>query len=84
MTQQYHTIGKLKEAFELAGMNVSKQWIQRQEAKGNLKLPRSTTNFKKSQGTRKIGAVRVVTDNQIAQIVNAFLPGGKGYWSYED
>ena len=84
MTNNYTTIEALKEAFEKAGMPISKMWVYRQEQKGNLKLPRSTTNFKKAQGTRALGAVRMITDEQIKEIVKSFLPGGKGYWSYEE
>ena len=83
MFNKYYTISKLKEAFKEAGMNVSLSWIYRQEAKGNLKFERSTTNFKKPVGNKKLAAVRLIHEDQISQIVNAFLPGGKGYWSYE-
>jgi len=76
------TIKDLQQAFITAGMPVSKQWIIRQEYKGNLILPRSTTDFKKSQGTRKIAAVRVFTHKQIDDIVKSFLPGGTGYYDY--
>ena len=84
MTEEYHKIDALKEAFKEAGLSISKSWIRRQELKGVLKLPRSTTNFKKAQGDRKMSAVRLITDQQIKEIVQAFLPGGRGYWSYED
>ena len=83
MNNQYYKIGELHKALIEAGIPHSKSWIRRQELKGNLKLPRSTTDFKKSQGSRKLAAVRMLTDSQIKEIVQAFLPGGKGYWSYE-
>ena len=86
--RSYYTINHLKEAFDKAGFRIngrpiSKMWIYRQEQKGNLKIPRSTTNFKKAQGSRKSAGVRLLTEQQIQEIVEAFLPGGKGYWSYE-
>lgn len=84
MSNKLQTIEALREAFLKAGMPISKMWVYRQEQKGNLKLPRSTTNFKKAQGDRKLGPVRLITDDQIKEIVQAFLPGGKGYWSYEE
>ena len=77
-----YTIKDLITAFKKAGYPVTAAWIYRQEAKGNLILPRSTTNFKKSLGTRRIGAVRIFTETQIASIITAFLPGGPGYYSY--
>ena len=84
MNSKFQTIESLRQAFIDAGMPISKMWVYRQEQKGNLKLPRSTTNFKKAQGNRTIGSVRLITDNQIAEIVQAFMPGGKGYWSFEE
>lgn len=83
MSEKYYTLGLLYKAFHEAGMPHSESWFRRQEDKGNLKFMRSTTDFKKTQGTRKLGAVRYVTESQVKQIVQAFLPGGKGYWSYE-
>lgn len=83
-SNKYYTIEHLIEAFNKAGLSVSRWWIYKQEAKGNLKLPRSTTNFKKALGTRKIGFVRLVTKDQIDKIVKAFLPGGSGYYNYKD
>lgn len=78
-----YTIQDLVEAFKEAGFPVSKSWIMRQEDKGNLKLPRSTTNFKKVAGTRRVGAVRYFTKSQIDSVVRAFLPGGSGYFNFE-
>jgi hypothetical protein len=83
MPYKYKTIKDLIAAFADAQMPISEAWVYRQEQKGNLKLPRSTTNFKKTQGTRKQGAVRVFTTEQISDIVSSFLPGGRGFWSYE-
>ena len=83
MEYRRYTIKDLLQAFKDAGYPVSKSWIIRQEQKGNLKIPRSTTNFKKAQGSRKSAGVRLLTEQQIQEIVEAFLPGGKGYWSYE-
>lgn len=80
MTDKYYTIGKLVEALKEAGIANSVFWIYYQEEKGNLVLPRSTTNFKKAQGGRKLGAVRMVNKKQIEAIIKAFSPGGKGYW----
>ena len=83
MNEPYLSLRSLVDAFKEAGMPVSRYWIYRQERKGNLTFPKSTTDFKKARGTRKIGAVRLITQTQINEIVVAFLPGGKGYWKYE-
>lgn len=82
MTNKYYTIRYLVSAFKEAGMPISESWIRRQENKGNLKIPRSTTNFKKSQGNRKMAPVRVLTEEQIKKIVISFLPGGCGNYNY--
>lgn len=79
---KYYTIKYLVEAFTEAGIPRSEMWIRRQEYKGNLILPRSTTNFKKPQGVRKMSAVRMMTGKQIQEIVQNFLPGGCGYYDY--
>ena len=84
MPYQGLTVKDLILAFEKVGMRVSDSWLFRLEQKCNLKLPRSTTNFKKSQGSRKLAGVRMLTETQIEEIVEAFKPGGKGYWSYEN
>jgi len=87
------TISYLIDAFSRAGMPVSASWIRRQEDKGNLILPRSTTNFKMAQGARRVGAVRYMTKIQIQGVLRAFLPkgtklpdgtmaSGKGFYSY--
>jgi hypothetical protein len=87
------TISHLIDAFVQAGMPVSSSWVRRQEDKGNLILPRSTTNFKMAQGARKPGAVRQFTKSQIIGILKAFLPEGsklpngevatgEGYYNY--
>lgn len=76
-------------------MTISGSWVRRQEEKGNLIIPRSTTNFKMAQGSRRPGAVRYMTSKQIINIVKAFLPEGtilpngegatgKGYYNYKD
>ena len=86
MTDKYCTIKDLVSAFTNAGRPVSDSWIHRQERKGNLKFQRSTTDIKKPQGflsSRRIGAVRIIRKSQIKEIVQAFLPGGIGYWSFE-
>ena len=82
-THVYHyTLKDLLAAFREAGYPVSHMWIYRQEQKGNLILPRSTTNFKKAQGRRTLGFLRIFTKTQIEAIVKAFLPGGNGYYNY--
>lgn len=81
---KYYRISTLVKAFTEAGIPRSEMWIRRQEYKGNIKLPRSTTDFKKPQGTRKMAAVRVMTGRQIQAIVKAFLPGGPGCYNYEE
>lgn len=89
------TIRYLIESFDEAGMPVSPSWIRRQEDKGNLILPRSTTNFKMAQGARKPGAVRYMTRKQINGVLKAFLPKGTrlengeyatgtGYYNYQE
>lgn len=83
MSIKYYTISKLVEAFNEAGLTVSASWLHRQERKGNLKFERSTTNFKKPVGNRPLAAVRLIKEDQIPDIVKAFLPGGKGFWNYE-
>ena len=83
MDKKYYTIEELLKALNKAGLSVTRFWVYQQEEKGNLLLPRSTTNFKKALGTRKLGAVRVVNRAQIEAIVKAFLPGGKGFWKYQ-
>ena len=80
---EYHTIGCLVKAFELAKYPVSAAWIRRQEAKGNIQFMHSTTDFKKSRGynsSRVLAPVRLITSEQIDSIVTSFLPGGKGYY----
>ena len=88
------TIKYLVAAFKEAGMSISPSWIRRQEDKGNLILPRSTTNFKKAQGARRVGAVRYMNEKQINQVLKAFLPEGiklpsgeiatgSGYYNYK-
>jgi hypothetical protein len=89
------TIRFLIQAFKACGMPVSPSWIRRQEDKGNLILPRSTTNFKMAQGARRPGAVRYMTQLQIEGVLKAFLPegtklpsgevaDGKGYFNYKN
>lgn len=89
------TISHLIQSFTLAGMPVSPSWIRRQEDKGNLILPRSTTNFKMAQGARRPGAVRYMTREQITNVLKAFLPAGTklpsgeladgtGYYNYKN
>lgn len=88
------TIRHLIEAFAQSGLEVSPSWIRRQEDKGNLLLPRSTTNFKMAQGARRPGAVRQMTRSQIIGVLKAFLPEGtklpngevavgNGYYNYK-
>lgn len=81
MAVYYYTIKHLLKEFERQGLKVSRSWLYRQEEKGNLVMQRSTTNFKKAQGKRKIGAVRILTDLDIKGIIKAFLPNGKGFYS---
>lgn len=78
------TIKDLRKAFEEAGYPVSDPWIRRQVSKGNLNMPRSTTNFKKPQGSRTSAAIYELSKEQIDDIVKAFLPGGTGYYSYKN
>lgn len=76
MKNELLTIGALKKAFAEYGKHISNSWIRRQEEKGNLLLPRSSTNFKRAQGFRKPGAVREITNQQIEDILLSFLPKG--------
>jgi hypothetical protein len=88
------TISHLIDAFKQAGMPISASWIRRQEDKGNLILPKSTTNFKMAQGARRPGAVRQMSQTEIDGVLKAFLPegeklpngevaNGKGYYNYK-
>ena len=88
------TIRHLIQAFKACGHDVSPSWIRRQEDKGNLILPRSTTNFKMAQGARRPGAVREMSQSIILDVLKAFLPEGtklpngefatgKGYYNYK-
>ena len=76
------TLKHLLIAFKESGYPKSRTWIYRHEAKGNLIMPRSTTDFKKAQGSRKLSAVRELTEQQIHDIVSSFLPGGSGFYDY--
>lgn len=84
MTEEYkrYTIKDLLNAFKEAGYPVSKSWIIRQELKGNLIVPRSVSNFKKTRGDRKIGSIREFSMSQIKTIVKEFIPGGSGFYDY--
>ena len=84
MAQEYkrHTMKDLLAAFKEAGYPVSYMYLKRLEYKGNLILPKSTTNFKKAAGNRTLGAVREMTRTQINEVVKAFLPGGTGFYDY--
>ncbi len=95
MNNKKLTIRHLILAFSESGMSISASWIRRQEEKGNLIIPRSTTNFKMAQGSRRPGAVRYMTSKQIIDIVKTFLPEGtklpngeiatgKGYYNYKN
>jgi len=77
-----YRISDLRNMFSVKGMPVSQAWIYRQERRGNLRLPKSTTNIKFANGERK-GAVRVMTRGQMEEIVKAFLPGGSGKWFFK-
>lgn len=79
-TKKDYNTGVLVEAFEVAGYPKSDSWIFRQENKGNLVMPRSTTNYKKVNG--KIGFVRELSPKMIRKIVKEFTPGGSGYYDY--
>ena len=94
MANRNPTISNLIISFKENGLYVSQSWIRRQEDKGNLILPRSTTNFKIAQGARRSGAVRYLSSELIMEIVKAFLPEGtklkngefatgKGYFNYK-
>lgn len=82
-----YTMKHLRKAFAEAGFPVADSWIRRQISKGNLILPRSTTHFAKfhiKDDSRKAGAVYQLTKEQINETVKAFLPGGSGYYNYND
>ncbi len=84
MNEYKYTIKDLVQAFKDHGIIVSDQWIRRQETKGNLVIAHSATNFKKFGMNRPSGSVRMFTKQQINDIVEAFLPNGKGYYNYRD
>jgi len=75
----YHTLGYLREKLKEAGLPHNRITILRWENEGRLVSPKSTTNFKSILG--KKSAVRLYTDEQIAEIIEAFKPGGTGKWS---
>jgi hypothetical protein len=82
-----YTMKDLRKAFEEAGYPVADRWIRRQIEKGNLVLPRSTTHFASvhlKSGYRKQGAVYQLSMEQIQDVVKAFLPGGTGYYNYQE
>ena len=83
---KYHTTGCLVKAFRLAGSSMSYRTLLRYEAKGNLKFPKSNTDFNKLGGYtlgKKIVDVRYMAKEEIDQIVKSFLPGGVGFWKNE-
>ena len=84
MTEEYkrYTIKDLLNAFKEAGYPVSKSLIIRQEQKGNLIIPHSVSNFKKTRGNRAIGSIRELSMTQIQKIVKEFSPGGSGFYDY--
>ena len=83
MTDGYtYKIKDLLKEFRKNGNTKSQMWVYRQEDKGNLIIARSTTDFKKPRGNRKIGAVRIFTALQIQQIVKSFSPEGSGFYDY--
>ena len=77
-----YRINDLLQAFKDAGYKKSRSWVYRQEEKGNLNVPKSPTEYKKSQGTRPIGFVRLMSRKMIDNIVKEFTPGGNGYYDY--
>ena len=84
MTEEFkrYTMKDLLSAFKEAGYPLSYMTLKRLEYKGNLILPKSTTNFRKPVGNRPLGAVREMTMKQMQEVVKAFLPGGPGYYDY--
>lgn len=89
MTEPFkrYTMKHLRAAFEMAGYPVSDRWIRRQIDKGNLVLPRSSTHFAKFHikgDSRKGGAVYEMTQEQIDNTVKSLMPGGSGYYNYND
>ena len=84
MNDYKYTIKDLISAFKERGMTISSLWLRRQEQKGNLIVARSSTNFKKFGMNKPSGAVRLFTQQQINDIVEAFLPNGKGYYNYNE
>lgn len=84
MISYKYTIKDLLTEFEKNGLKISRSWIYRQEQKGNLILNRSTTNFKKAKGNRKIGAVRLLSEIDLKEIIKAFLPNGRGYYKSKE
>lgn len=66
------TLYKPRELFKRLrehGIPGSKMWMVRQERKGNFKCRRTPNN-----------KWRVFTENDIEEVISAYLPGGDGKW----
>lgn len=53
--------------------NFRDRWLYRLEKEGRLECPKSAVDNR----------TRLFTDEQINEIVDAFKPGGTGFWSYK-
>lgn len=72
---KYSTIKDIIARLKGAGLPHSKRTILRWEEQGKLKimrLPHSKTH-----------ARRVITEEQLEELIKAFSPGGRGWWSYD-
>lgn len=69
-----YSISDLLETMTKVGLPGSRMWVRTAEEQNKLKCPR----LPNSRGDR------VFTLKQMQEIVEAFSPGGKGQWSYED
>ena len=73
MTKKYFTFADLRAAMKEAGLPHSKVTLMRWEQKGILKLRRAPHS-----------GWRLITGDEMEQIVTAFAPGGKGFWRYDE
>lgn len=73
-SNKYYPIGVLLEAMKEAGASwCTRTAMYHHERAGRLRFPRAANG----RGDR------LVTEKMIEEIIEAFLPGGKGEWDYE-
>ncbi len=70
---ELYTVTELLSFMSEAGLPSSRMWLYTTERQGKLVCPRLTNSRKD----------RVFTEKQMEEIIEAFSPGGKGFWKYE-